>query len=153
MKPFVLALLVGLFGLVGVQAQADSSTDYLVTAWSKIILTYVETNSASFTVYNPGKVSGICGLIMVANTYHEDFQDLTSLLDRFDISTAIDAKAPMIHKKFTRFSLLNSELDRLNLNTLHISTKDGKSIAENIKAIYKYPVSLGMTVDFCKQHS
>lgn len=135
--------------LLGVSLHAGETSDYVMTAPSKIMLTYIDTDTASFTVYHPGKASGICGLIMSSKTNHEDWHDLSPLLSRFEIHTVTSSHPPVITSESTRFSLLNDQVDPLYLNILKIKTKDGKSIAENIKALYKYKVPIWMTPDLC----
>lgn len=126
------------------------NNSFLITSLSKIMLNSIDTDSAFFTVYSPGKSSGICGLIMVSTSGHEEFHDLGLLLSRFEISTAIPSKDPVISKNFARFSLLNENSSRLYINVLKIKTKDGKSISQNIKDLYKYPAPVGVTAAFCR---
>lgn|SRR3989338_2077720 len=135
--------------LLGVSLHAGESSDFVMTAPSKVMLTYIDTNMASFTVHEPGEASGICGLILSSNSNHPDFYELTPLLARLEISTVTSSAPPIITPRFTRFSLLNKQIDPLYINILKIKTKDGKSISDNIKAVYKYKAPVWITVDFC----
>ncbi|MEI6805634.1 MAG: hypothetical protein WCK49_03905 [Myxococcaceae bacterium] len=152
MKTIWLTLFIFAVTFTGAKAQSGDSTDFVMTELSRIMLGNIDTDSASFTVHNPGSVSGICSLIMISTSNHNDFHDLSDLLDRFEITTVTSAKEPVVRKRFTRFPLLNANLDQMYINILKIKTKDGKSIAENIKALYKYMAPIAMTVDFCKSH-
>lgn len=152
MKPILFSLLLLVVTFTGAKAQTSESTDFFMTMLSRIMLTNIDTDSASFTVLNPGAVSGICSLIMLSTSNHDDFHDLSDLLERFEVSTVTSSEEAVIKKTFTRFPLLNENLDPSYINILKIKTKDGKSIAENIKALYKYMAPIAMTVDFCKSH-
>lgn len=136
--------------VLGVQANEPQITDFLMTPLSKILLGNIDTDSAFFTVYSPGKASGICGLVMISMSNHEKFHNLADFLTRFEISTAVSSKRPLITQAFTRFSLLNENLTPLYMNTLKIRTKDGHSISENIRSFYGYMAPIAIVVDFCK---
>lgn len=139
-------LLLAFFSMLG--AAASQHADYVVNRHLKIPLTQIESNMAVFRLLDPGLKSGICGVKLFSTSNHADFHHLTPLLERLEFHTRVSAPKIRANDHEVHFPL-SDPLEELAVNELWISTKNGESIADNVRAVYHYSFPVFVGADEC----
>ncbi len=152
MKKFIFALIMSFFSLSSYAIPAPPSSDDKpidIKALQVYKLNSLSDNQAVFSVYSEGAwSSGICDFIIRSNHGNEAFAKFT---ERFNITHRVLTDDYTEFKPVVTYAALIFHLlvRDYSYERVQISTKDGKSISENIKALFGN-TPIGVMLGTCK---